>query len=59
MKHAICDDHVVAEQITLFDCPGHGLGSHSNRKGQLEELTISPESPPAAAALHRSGQKIG
>jgi len=59
MKNAICDGRTVEEQIALFDSPGHGLGSHSNRKGQLEELTTSPEGPPPAAALHRSGHKIG
>ena len=59
MVKTICQGRTVEEQIRLFDAPGHGLGSHSNRKGQLEELTTSPECPPAAAALNRSGHKIG
>jgi len=49
----------VEEQLELFDCLAKYLGTHSNRKGSLEELTTSPDGPPPVAALLRSGHSIG
>jgi hypothetical protein len=49
----------MEEQIRLFGGPAKDFGTHSNRKGGLEELTTSPDGPPPVAALMRSGHSIG
>jgi hypothetical protein len=49
----------LEQQYQLFDGPSVDFGTHSNRKGGLEELTTTPDGPPPVAALLRAGHSIG
>jgi hypothetical protein len=45
----------VEEQLDNFGTLGAVLGTQSNRKGGLEDMTTSPDGPPPIAALLRAG----
>ena len=46
------------EQLAKFGTLGAELGTQSNRKGGLEDMTTSPDGPPPVAALLRAGKLL-
>ena len=49
----------IEDQYRMFDGPAKDFGTHSNRKGGLEELTTTPDGAPPIACLLRAGFSIG